>query len=208
MELDDLESAWASLEASNVAVLRELKLDRARSALVPSQLARVVELVLGISALLLCVPVVGSHLASWRYLAFGVPSVVYMAVATGHSAYLLVRMRQLSFDGALLSIQREVAELRRVELRATLVALLGGVILWLPVGLLLFEAVSGAPLLGAVDLAWLVANIAFGVVVLAVARVFARRLTPDGPRTRRIVDALTGRGFRAVESSLAQLGQF
>lgn len=207
MELDDLKPMWAALESTralNVELLRELKLNRARSALIPSQLMRVVELVLGVCVLLLCAPVVVSHGASWRYLVFGVPCLAFMGVTTGLSAYLLVRMRQLSFDGPLLSIQREVAELRRMELRATLIALLGGIVLWLPIALLFLEALSHTPLLDLADLAWLASNLAFGLVVLLVGRRFARRLTSSN----RFVDAMTGRGLRFVAWQLGELARF
>lgn len=213
MELDDLKPMWAALESTralNVELLRELKMNRARSALIPSQVMRVIELVLGVCVLLLCAPVVVSHGASWRYLVFGVPCLVFMGVTTALSAYLLVRMRQLSFDGPLLTIQREVAELRRLELRATLIALLGGIVLWLPIALLFFEALSHAPLLELADLAWLASNLAVGFAAIALGRQVMRRYhqVPESPLALRFFDALTGHGLRAISVYLEQLTHF
>ena len=211
MELDDLKALWATVEQSRALderILRELTLGRVRSTLRPSLVWRALEVVLGLAVLLLCAPAVVAH-GGMRYLVLGIPSLVFIAVMTAASAYLLVRLAQLDYDGPLLAIQRSVAELRRVEYRATLHALLGGVMLWLPIGLLLVEAITSAPLLGVVDLAWLLSNVALGLVVLVVGRVLARRhLERLSPRGRRIVDALSGRALRSVSVRLDELARF
>jgi hypothetical protein len=213
VELDELKQVWASLEAtrsSNEQLLRELRLGRIRSSLLPSRLWRGIEVVLGLLVLFACAPVVLAHHAAWRYLCFGIPSLAFMAATTATSAYLFVRTGHLDLDGPILASQRDVAKLRRVELRATLVALLGGVVLWLPIGLLLLEAITGMPLLGRADRSWLVSNVAFGLLVLAIGHAWARRhlWTPTSPIARRVVDALTGHGLRAVSARLDELARF
>ena len=108
-------------------------------------------------------------------------------------------------------IQRAVERARLAEYRATKWAVLGGVVIWLPAALLLFEAVTGVPAIGLVDPAWLVANLALGAAVLALGLALSRRYVERpglGPRARRIVDALSGRSLRAATRHLADLSRF
>jgi hypothetical protein len=69
--------------------------------------------------------------------------------------------------------------------RATKWALLGGVMLWLPSGLVLFEVVTGVPALALVELRWLAANLGFGVMVLVIGQAWSKRYVERrelGPR--------------------------
>lgn len=65
--------------------------------------------------------------------------------------------------------------------------------------------------LGRVDLAWLVANLGFGLGVLVAGRALSRRYVerPDlAPWARRLVDAGSGRGLRVAARHLAELARF
>ncbi len=110
----------------------------------------------------------------------------------------------LDYGGPVAELQRRVARLKRLEYRAFAWALLGGVVFWLPAFLLVVEAVTGAPALANVDLAWLVANLVVGVVVLAVGLALAKRFATHS----RVVDAVTGTSLRRVEQYLDELAQF
>ena len=61
------------------------------------------------------------------------------------------------------------------------------------------------------NLAWLIANLALGVVVLVLGLAWSKRYVerPDlGPRARRLVDAVSGRALRSVAGHLAELSRF
>lgn len=218
MELDDLKQAWAAhgaaLERSlaiNERLLRETMLRKARFALVPYVVWRTLEVALGGVALVLVIRVLVAHLGEPRYLVAAGTLAIFVAGLTVLGAYLLVGSLKLDYGGPITAIQREVERLKLVEYHATKWALLGGVLLWLPAALVLFEAVTGADALAHVDLAWLISNLAFGVGVIGVGQVWSRRnieCSGLGPRVQRILDAASGRSLRAVASHLTELASF
>jgi hypothetical protein len=70
---------------------------------------------------------------------------------------------------------------------------------------------TGVPALARVDLPWLVANLAFGLVVLALGQALSRRFVERpglGAGAQRMMDALSGRGLRQAAARLAELERF
>lgn len=109
------------------------------------------------------------------------------------------------------AIQRELEGLALLEYRAFKWALLGGVLLWLPILLVLVEGLTGAPILAEVDGVWLGANGAFGMVVLGLGQMLSRKYVEDAalsPLARRVVDALSGRGLRSARAFLSEISGF
>src|SRR5262249_54097422 len=147
MELDDLKQAWAAhgaaLERSlaiNERLLRETMVRKARFALAPYVVWRALEVALGIVAVGLVMRVLAAQVDEPRYLAVAGPLAVFAVAMTALSGRLLVGGVGLDYDGAIVEIQREVERLRIGEYHATKWGLLGGVLLWLPAALVLFEA--------------------------------------------------------------------
>ena len=92
-----------------------------------------------------------------------------------------------------------------------LLGVLGGVVIWLPASLLLFEALTGVGALGRVNPAYLVTNLLFGLIVLAIGLAVSRKYVERsdlGPRAQRLMDALSGRGLRSAAGHLADLSRF
>jgi len=218
MELDDLKAAWtahgAMLErgvAINERLLREVMLRKVRARLTPYVVWRALEVALGAVVLFAVMSVIAAHGGEPRYLVVGGPLAVFVGAATATSAYLLVHAVQLDYGGPVTGLQRAVAQLRAAEYRALKWALLGGVVFWLPAALVLFEALTGVDALARADLAWLVANLAFGVLVLAVGQAMSRKFVERAdlsPWTRRVVDAVSGRALRLATGDLAELARF
>lgn len=218
MQLDDLKQAWAvhgaNLERSlaiDERLLREMLLRKVRFHLAPYVLWRVLEVALGIGALLLVVPVFFAHLTDPRYLVVSGALTVFTLGLTALTAHLLVSGLQLDYDGPVASIQRQVEHLKLAEYRAFKWALLGGVLFWLPALLVLFEALTGVDALARVELLYLAANLLCGLVVLALGQLWSKKVVerPDlGPRARRLVDALSSRSLRSVADRLAELARY
>jgi hypothetical protein len=218
MHLDDLKEAWAAhgaaLERSlaiDERLLREMILRKVRFALAPYVLWRALEVALGIAALLAAVPVLAAHVAEPRYLVAGGAAAVFAAGITAMSAYLLVNALRLDYGGPVTSIQREVERIRLVEYRAIKWAVLGGVVCWLPVALILFEAATSVDALARVDLAWLAANLVFGLGVLGLGLALSKRYverSDRAPWALRLVDAVSGRSLQRVTGHLAELARF
>ena len=185
MQLDDLKAVWAAhgtaLERSlsiNERLLREVMARKIRSSLAPYLLWRAVDV-----------------------LAFAV-------AMTATTIYQIVRARRLDYSGPLTEIQLEVERLQLIEYRAFKWALLGGIVVWLPAAMALFEALFTVDVLARVDLAWLVSNVVFGLALLWLGQRLSKRYVerPNlGPWARRLVDHVSGRSLETVRRHLAEL---
>jgi hypothetical protein len=216
MQLDDLKSEWtahtALLERSlaiDERLLREVMLRKVRVSLAPHVILRALEVVVGVAALLAIGPVLAAHLGEPRYLVVGGALAALTVWITALCAYQLVHVLQLDHGAPVTALQRDVERLVLAEYRAFKWALLGGVLLWLPALLVLFEALTGVDALARVELRWLAANLFVGLVVLLVGQLLSRRYVErPAPWSRRVVDALSGRPLRAAQKHLAELARF
>ncbi|MCC6407049.1 MAG: hypothetical protein IT453_07780 [Planctomycetes bacterium] len=218
MQLDDFQSLWAAHGAAlarSVAiderVLRELLLGKARRALVAQAAGLACEVAFGAAALALTVPVVAAHADEPRYALVGGALIAFVAALTVHGASLAVRAARLDYGGSVARMQREVESLRLSAYRAVKWALLGGVALWLPAVLVAFEAWTGVDALARVDLAWLGANVVFGLAALAAGHAWSKRHVERAERSpwaARWLDALSGRGVRRASQQLDELARF
>lgn len=218
MQFGDLKAAWVAhgtmLERSlaiDQRLLREVLLRKVRFALAPYVLWRGLEVALGITMLVVLISLLADHLTEPRYAIVGGALAVLTGMLTALCAYLLVNSLKLDYGGPVMEIQRELEHIRLVEYRALKWAVLGGVVAWLPAGLIMFEALTGVDALARIDLAWLIANLVFGLAILALGHLLSRRYVerPDlGPRARRLVDALSGRALRSAAGHLAELAKF
>lgn len=218
MELDELKEAWAAhgkLLERSVAIderlLREVLLGKVRRAFRPYVLGRALEVALCAVALGVGIRVLAAHTAEPRYLVVGGALAVLALGIAAMSTHLAVNVLRLDYGGPVTAIQRAVERIRLVEYRATKWGLFGGVVLWLPAALVLFEAVTGLAPLAHVDLAFLAGNLVFGLAVLALGQAVSRRYVerPDlGPRARRLVDALSSRSLQSAAGNLEELARF
>lgn len=210
MELDDLKDSWnrqgdhlVQAPASVPAPTRR----RMRLRLVPGQLQRLVELVVATAGALVVGMLLVRHLGELRYLVAGGALFAWLAAAASGSAHQFVRVRRIDFAAPIADMQRLLGEIQLAEARGVVLAIAGGVLIWLPALLLLFEAVTGVSALARIDGIYLLANLTLGAAVLVFGHFAARRyLTTDlGPWARHLVEALTGHGIRRARKELTDL---
>jgi hypothetical protein len=172
---------------------------------------RALEVALGVAALGAAVPVLLAHAGEPRFAILVGGLLVFAVIMTALSTHLLVRSLALDWGRPVTAIQRKVEQIRITEFRAIKWALLGGVVFWLPALLILIEVFTGIPALARVELPWLVANLAFGLAVLALGQALSRRFVERpglGAGAQRMMDALSGRGLRQAAARLAELERF
>lgn len=218
MQLDDLKDVWAAhgaaLERSlaiNERLIRATLLGNVRTAFFRFQVVRSLEVALGIATIVAAIAVLTKHITDPRYLivAGGVAAVAgYVSVLC---AYALRQTARIDYAAPVMKLQLTVERIRLAEYRALKWTLLLGIVAWLPIALILFEALTGFDALARVGLPWLVANIVFGLVCLGIGQAISRRYverTDLNPWARRLVESLSGRAVRSATQQLAELAQF
>jgi hypothetical protein len=211
VELDELKKLWlahgATMERSlaiGERLLRETMLGKTRRALAPYILWRALEVVLGMVMLWLMAPVIAAHVTEPRYVLVAGLALVFVAGMTAVSGLLLARAASIDYRATVTALQRDLEHLKLVEVRTTKWAVLGGIVVWLPAALVVFEAVTGVAVLAHVELAWLLANLALGATVGIAGMAWANRRQGS----LYIADVLSGRSIQRAEQHLAELAQF
>lgn len=218
MLFDDLKQVWAAhgadLEQSlaiNERLLREMLVRKVRSVFVLCQVVRAVEVTLGIVTIVAAMAVLTNHFADPRYLIVAGGLTILAGYVTWLCAYALRQTATIDYAASVVALKRTVERIRLAEYRAFKWALLAGIFAWLPVALILFEALTGVDALARISLAWLVANLLFGLVSLGIGQALSRRFvegTDLNPWARRLVESLSGRAVRAATQHLTELERF
>jgi len=147
MELDELKSAWQTLDrrladqqALQWQMFRGQHMDRLRLGLRPLRWWQAVQLALGVLVLLWGVCVWSSHLHTPMALASGIALQVFGTLAAVFAGRILGLLNRIDYASPVLDIQRRLAQLRRwrVRVEAPVFAALGSVI-WIPVMLVLIQ---------------------------------------------------------------------
>jgi hypothetical protein len=216
MQLDDLQRIWASHGAvlaggAPRSTPAPRRWPRPRGGLFGYVLRSSVEATLLVAGAAMLWPVLVAHRHEFRYLCAGGAVLVWLLGLGVWLVRLAVQAAVIDFGAAITAVQRQLGALRLRECHGVKWALLGGVVVWLPLPLLLLEAATGAPLLAAIDGAWLAANLLCGLLLLGLGRRWAsqRLPTPDsGPVLSTIVDALGDRSLRRAQEQLVELAAF
>tara|TARA_R110002073_G_scaffold88356_4_gene209729 strand:- start:1578 stop:2297 length:720 start_codon:yes stop_codon:yes gene_type:complete len=232
MQLDDMLTAWAThgekidrLLDVNEHLLRDVTTRKVRSALLPHLAWRTFEVAVGIAVSILSGTVLSQHLDNVLYVTVAGSVFLFAVFLTITTAMLIVRAMQLDHGGRVADVQHQVAKLKLAEFHAFKWALLGGVVLWLPALLVLAEALLGSEstthrghthaidsqLLAHVPLPWLLANIAFGLVALAIGQFWAKKHVDTklrSPWGQRLLDHVSGRQLRTISRHIDELSAF
>ena len=215
MQLDDLQTMWSDhgkrldqILSINEHVLRDVTARKLRWSLTPYLLWRAVEMMLVACVVTMTAIVLSKHLVEARYLMI-LPVVVgfgfYVLAMTGQ---LMHRAMGLDASGRVRDMQSTIETMKLSEFRLFKWSLLGGTVLWLPIALILFEALTGVAALAKVDLAWLLANVIVGLIVLAFGQYLAKKHVEREdlkPAMRRLIEMVSGRQLRAITRHLEEL---
>lgn len=214
---DELQRLWQAQTgtlADDLARTQSLLLRQQRDR-VDAPLRRYVRGVVAVLALaivgLFCLlPVVVARSLEPLYLLVGGAAVGFLAATAWRSADLLRQRQAIAVEGPVAATQAALARLQIGEFRLVRLLLLGGVALWLPLPVLLLEALGGPALLPRLPRLWLIANLGFGALVLGAGLLWCRRRI-DGPVpsawARRLVDACLPRSLRAAADEARALAE-
>ena len=221
MELDDVKAMWKDADARLESIETSLRVQqrlaesatrhRTRSRL------RFVHLVLwyevGFGAL--AVFLIGSYL--WQNIGnpwFWIPAAALQVIAAGtlgSAAYQLVALGQSDYTGPVVAIQHDLANLQVVRARSNRWLLLSSPIIWTILVIVVPHGLFGVDVYRLFGMAWVFANLAFGVAMLGAAAIVGRRLqgrTGAGELLGRLGDDLTGRRMAEAASRLDEIAAF
>ena len=214
MELDDMKAAWQALnqrldaqEALNLHVFKEGKFDKLRRGLRPLVWGQAIQIAAGALLALWGGSFWVDHRAVPHLLIAGL-----IVHATGISmialgALMETLISRIDYSAPVLTIQRQLAQLRKVYVRAGAVVGLPWFVLWVPFTIVALKSVFGPDLyLNAPQMVW--TNVGFGIVCILATLAFVRWARGRPNVARRLGDFAAGRSIVKAQGVLDEIAQF
>ncbi len=219
MELDDARALWSAygttLEARSRTIAHLARSSAAAAAeTAVGRLARGVRIKVALNAI--AVVLLGSFLASYiTEAATAIATValdIYAIAILATSVAQAVLLGRIRYDGPLFEVTQAFDRVRAIRARALFWTLVTAPLAWVPLSVVAIRVLFGSDALaGFGGWTWVAANAAFGVAVLAIALVLARRYLAGGggdARFVRVANVLTGASFGAAREKLAALQRY
>jgi hypothetical protein len=218
MELDDLKSKWEAcdrkLDANIRLTTRLLNLPvlrKAETALTRLRRAWQVELVLAGIATAWLGWFNWYHIAEPRFLIPGL--MLHAGAVVLLSVYVrqIIAISAIDFAAPIVGIQKQLELIRIREIHATKWTLLLSPLAWTPSLIVAFEGFLGIDAYAVFNTKWLLANVVFGIVIVAVERWVAHRYAERmgrSPRLQRWMRDLTGYNLGAAMKFLHVAKEF
>jgi serine/threonine-protein kinase len=216
MELDDLKQAWQTIDrrleqqnALQLGMYRDGKLDTLRRRLRPLVWGQSLQILFGVLVAILSAAFWSSHRQETPMLVAGIVMHVYGVVAIIMGAITLGRLSRIDYSAPVLSMQKQLASVRRLYVIGGMLVGLPWWVLWLPALMMFARAASGADLYTNLQ-AWFWLNIAVGLLGLAGTWWFHRwSQHPSRPRLAKWVgDTMTGSSLRKAQGVLDEIARF
>ncbi len=215
MELDDLKSAWQSLNetmarqnALNLRALKDQKLDKVRHGLRPLVWGQAIQIGLGALLALVSAGFWSNHRHVPHLLVTGLVMHAYGLAMILFGTRMQVLIGRIDFGAPVLEIQRRMAELRRFYGRGGLWIGLPWWVLWIVAMEMLFMGLFGADLYVNLSPAVTISQFAIGFLGWALTLAFdawARRHPKFGPELTR---ATEGKNLTRAKAALEDIARF
>lgn len=212
MNLDELQRRWDAHDHQLTSSLhlhtqlaRTLMKDRGATALRPLARWLAIELAMGGSVAIWLGSFVARVLGDPRYAVTAAVLLVGLIVLLALAVHQLAAIRALDWTAPVLGLQSRLETLRVERLRTARAVLMLGPLLWLPALAVVVRGTLGIDLLAA-DHVWLVANVLFGIAVLAVSWWVSHRYADQLARSgviRQLARDLAGSNIHAALDALA-----
>lgn len=218
MELDELKEKWEEYDRKlevnlrlNRRLLRDAYTARARFAL--WRLAGM--LALGSVAMLAVIVALGRFIAvNWSAPRFVAPAMALDILAIAALATLIAQMSlalSMDYSQPIAQLQKRLETLRKLRIRYVQAICLTMTLTWTPIFIVVMKAALGVDVYRQFDTTWIVANVAFGLLLLAIGLWLGRRYGgPLGSTAfgRQFLRDLAGYNLNAASRSLAEIEEF
>jgi hypothetical protein len=215
LDLDQMKQQWAEHDRKleemirlNRQLLSRANLNGARSAL------QRMTAFLGVGAIIWFAIVValGSFIyANIGMLSFALPAGlldVFAIAMLSANIRLMATARQIDYARPVTSIQKQLANLRRLRIRITQRALIAGTVVWAPAAIVACRALLG---IETYSVAWLVANVLFGLSLIPLSlwasKKFGDRMG-QSPFIQQLMNDIAGRNLTKAQNFLSELSEF
>jgi serine/threonine-protein kinase len=216
MELDDLKTAWQTLDrrldaqtALNLHIFKDGKLDKARRGLRPLAWGQALQILCGVALIVWAVPFWSAHPDVPYLLLAGIAVHVYgvlMIICGGATVGMISR---IDYAAPVLAIQKQLGQLRRFYVRTNVGLGLAWWFLWMPMMMMLFMSALGADLYANAP-AVIYGGTAIGFVGLLLTFVFDRWARhPSRPAMAKMVDdSVAGGSLNRAQRVLDEIALF
>jgi len=215
MELDDLKTAWHSLDRRlqrqhdlNLQLFRQNKLDRMQSGLRPLFWGQIAQILFGVLFIALAALLWLSQPVDAAVIVAGVVVHAYGVITVMAGAVVLAQMRRIDPSAPVLEIQKQLARVRTLYVRSGMVAGLPWWFLWIVV-LMVLAGLGDVNLL-AKSPALVRSGLGIGALGLLGTWWFHRwSRHPSRPRLAQVLDdSVTGASLRRAKAQLDELMRF
>jgi hypothetical protein len=215
MELDDLKTAWHSLDRRlqqqhdlDLQLYRQNKLDRMQSGLRPLFWGQIAQILFGLLFIALAALLWMSHPVDAAVIVAGVVVHAYGVITIMAGAVVLAQMRRIDPSAPVLEIQKQLARVRTLYVRSGMVAGLPWWFLWIVV-LMVLAGLGDVNLLAkSPGLVW--SSLGIGALGLLGTWWFHRwSRHPSRPHlAQTLEDSITGASLRRAKAQLDELMRF
>ena len=216
MELEDMKAAWQTLDrrleqqhALNLQLFRDSRVDKARRGLRPLFWGQVAQIVFGALMILLGVSVWSSHREATQLLVSGIIVHVYGVLAIMLAGITLGMIRRLDYAAPVLTIQKQLAQLRSFYIRGGMIVGLSWWLFWIPFVACFFAWLAGVDFFAGMNgaIGWCVA---VGIAGLLATWAFHHWAQSSGRAHLRkaMDDSMTGSSLGKAKSVLDEIRRF
>ncbi len=216
MELDELKSAWQSLDrrlaqqnSLNLQLFRDSKLDQARARLRPLHWGQIIQIIAGALLILMATTFWTQHREVTHLLIAGLIVHAYGVLMIVLGARTLWLVNQIDYAAPVIAIQKQLAQLRGFYILNGLWAGLPWWLLWMPFMMMFFMGAFGADVYANAP-SVIYGGAAVGIVgLLATWWLHRWSRDPRRPRLAKFVhDSVTGASLRRAQAQLDEIARF
>ncbi len=218
MDLDELKEKWINYDRKldeslrlNRRLLQAMKLPRAKSALQRLAMGLSLESVLWLVGIVALGQFIYRNITMMR---FALPAVFLDLYAIANFALLIAQIAsalQIDYEKPIAVIQKQIEALRVLRIRYIQGSVVGGFIVWVPFVIVVLKMFLGIDAYRIFGTAWLLANVLFGLVPIALAFWLSKKLSRTigrYPRAQKFMNDLAGYNIKAARRTIAAVSEF
>ncbi|MEO5721748.1 MAG: hypothetical protein ABIR71_09790 [Chthoniobacterales bacterium] len=214
-ELDDLKSAWQTLSRSlerqnalSFAQFRETKRTRFRSGFRPLVLGQIFQIIAGALLVLWGASFWVNHLGMAHLMIYGITLHAYGVMMIIIAARDLHLIKQMDYAAPVLTLQKQIAELRHWHIRTGMWFGVTGCFIWIPLLLMIFHRLGADVWVrNPAVVGWFVASGLISLAVLLGIVFWSRRIGRE-KLARNFDDSSAGRSVSRAQDLLDEIARF